>query len=68
MTFIKYLLIFLAGATFFHAIEHIFLPYYVTLPLEMNGLTLTSTLNLWAIIASSAVTLVLLWLASKINR
>lgn len=68
MSFIKNILIFLAGATCMHTLSHIFLPYYIDFPVVMKGFTLTSAINTWAILSSAAVTVVLLWLAAWINR
>lgn len=62
---LKNVLIFLAGAQFFHTLTHIFLPYFVELPLEIKFIDLTSTLNIWAIIINAIITIVLLWWAKK---
>lgn len=67
MLTLKNLLIFLAGAAFFHGISHILLPFYVDLPLQMKNFTLTTFLNIWAIIVSGALTIALLWIASKLK-
>ncbi len=64
---LKNLLIFLAGAAFFHMVSHILVPYYIELPLQINGITLTQSLNNWAIGVSGVLTVVLLWLAKKIK-
>lgn len=62
---LKNVLIFLAGAAFFHTLSHILLPIYLDLPLQIKGMVFTSTMNNWAIAFSGAVTVVLLWFASK---
>lgn len=62
---LKNVLIFLAGAEFFHTLSHILLPFFVKLPIETNVITLTPTLNYWAIIINATITLVLLWWAKK---
>lgn len=67
MITLKNVLIFLAGAEFFHTLSHIILPYLVKLPLETKVTTLTSTLNFWAIIINAIITLVLLWLATMVK-
>jgi hypothetical protein len=67
MLTLKNVLIFLAGAAFFHGISHLLLPFYVELPLQGKGFTLTTMINLWTIIVSGSLTIALLWLASKLK-
>jgi len=62
---LKNVLIFFAGAEFFHTLSHILLPFFVQLPLETRVIHLTPTFNMWAIIINAIITLVLLWLAKK---
>lgn len=62
------LIIFLAGAEFFHTLSHIILAYSVNFPLEMKFITVTSTLNLWAIIINLIITIILLWLAVRLPK
>jgi hypothetical protein len=64
---LKNILIFLAGAEFFHTLSHILLPFFVELPLETKAILLTSTLNIWAIIINAIITLALLWWAIKVK-
>lgn len=64
---LKNVLIFFAGAEFFHTLSHILLPFFVKLPLETKVILLTSTLNIWAIIINAIITLVLLGLAKKVK-
>lgn len=64
---LKNVLIFLAGAEFFHTLSHILLPFFVELPLETKVIYLTSTLNVWAIIINAIITLVLLLWANKVK-
>lgn len=64
---LKYWLIFLAGAAFFHTISHLILPYYIELPFHLKDFTLTKQLNDWAIWGSAALTIILLWLAGKVR-
>lgn len=59
------LFVFLAGAAFFHTISHLLVPYFFTLPLEVGGMTITSTFNNWVIALSALVTVLLLWGAKK---
>lgn len=60
-------IIFLAGAEFFHTLSHIILPYFITLPLNMGIMTLTSTMNISIIIINAIVTIALLWWASRLR-
>jgi hypothetical protein len=62
------IVIFLAGAQFFHTLSHIVLPYYVDLPLKMKSFEFTSTMNFWVIIINAIITLLLLWLASRLRK
>lgn len=60
--------VFLAGAEFFHAISHIILPYFIALPIHTNIIEVTSTVNYVAIFINAIITLLLLWWASKLPR
>lgn len=62
------LIVFLAGAEFFHTISHIFLQYYVKLPIDTKVIVMTPTLNTWAIIINAIITVLLLWWASRLPR
>lgn len=64
---LKNVLIFFAGAEFFHTLSHILLPLFVELPLKTKVIHLTSTLNIWAIIINAIITLGLLWWATKVK-
>lgn len=64
---LKNLLIFLAGGETFHAISHFMLPYFVKLPLEINGITFTQSMNEWAIIVNGLIAVALLFLASRVK-
>lgn len=59
--------IFVAGAEFFHTLTHIILPHIVKLPIDMHYVVLTSKANYWAIGINAAITIVLLIWASKIK-
>lgn len=61
-------LIFLAGAEFFHTLSHIILPYFVSLPLQLSFMELTPNLNLIIIIINAIITILLLWWASRLSR
>lgn len=67
MLSLKYFLIFLAGAAFFHTLSHFVLPYYIDLPFQLKNFTLTKQWNDWAIWGSAALTVFLLWWASKVK-
>lgn len=64
---LKNVLIFFAGAEFFHTLFHILLPFFVELPLETKLVYLTPALNMWGIIINAVITLVLLWGANKVK-
>lgn len=59
--------IFFAGAVFFHTLSHIMLPYFVRLPMDMGFMMFTPTLNIWAIVTSAILTIILLWWASRLK-
>lgn len=59
--------IFAAGAEFFHTLSHIILPYLVTLPVNMKFITLTPSLNMFAIIINAIITIALLWWARRLK-
>lgn len=59
--------IFFAGAEFFHTISHIILPYFITLPIDMKFIVFTSTINIWAVVINAIITIALLWWASRLN-
>lgn len=63
---LKNWLIFLAGAEFFHTLSHVMVPFVIQLPLVMDGVTLTSSINNWAIALNALVTVGLLWLAGRV--
>lgn len=60
--------IFLAGAEFFHTLTHAILPFFVKLPLTISYITFTSSMNTWVIIINAVVTIALLWWASRLHR
>lgn len=59
--------IFVAGAEFFHALSHVILPYFVSLPIDMKFMILTPTINVWAIVINTVITVALLWWASRLR-
>lgn len=60
--------IFIAGAAFFHTLSHIILPLYFKLPLDLGFMVLTPTLNIWIIIISLIITILLLWWAYRLSN
>lgn len=61
------LIIFLAGAQFFHTISHIMLAFCIKLPLDFKFGVLTKKLNLFAIIVNALTTILLLWWGYKLG-
>lgn len=59
--------LFFAGAEFFHTLSHIVLPYFISLPLNMGFMMFTPTLNIWAIVINAILTIILLWWASRLK-
>lgn len=60
--------IFFAGAEFFHTLSHIILPYFINLPVDMKFMLLTPTINTLAIIINAVITVALLWWAHRLKR
>ncbi len=61
------IVIFVAGAEFFHTLSHIALPYIVPMPLHVFNMVLTYDTNMWIIGINTIITIALLWWASKIE-
>lgn len=59
--------IFLAGAEFFHTLSHIILPYFISMPLNIGIMVLTTRFNFWIIVINAFITLGLLWWADKLK-
>lgn len=67
----KSIVIFLAGAEFFHTIGHIVTPYFVKLPLyiqHMGHMQWTVSMNAWAIGINAVITIGLLWWACRLKK
>lgn len=64
---LRNVVIFLAGAEFFHTLTHIFLALYVKLPLDFTFMSLTTRANIFAIVVNGIITLLLLWWAYKLG-
>jgi hypothetical protein len=60
--------VFVAGAEFFHMLSHIFIFYYVTLPMNTDVVLVTPELNTWGIAINAAVTVLLLWWSTKLSK
>lgn len=65
---LRNILIFLAGAQFFHTLDHIFLAYINSFPLNLKIIVITSTFNTAAIVINSVTTVALLWWASRLSK
>lgn len=61
------LIVFLAGAEFFHTLSHIILPFFITLPMDLKFIVLTNNMNMFAIIINAIITLLLLWWSYKLK-
>lgn len=61
-------IVFIAGAEFFHTLSHIILPYFIPLPIHTTIIEVTTTVNYTAIIINGIITLLLLWWAAKLPR
>ena len=64
----KNVLIFFAGAEFFHTLSHLILFRFTNLPVKVDGTIFTHALNAWAILINGAITVGLLYWASKTKR
>lgn len=54
------LIIFLAGAEFFHTLSHIILAYIVKYPWKTKLMTVTFRMNIWAIVINAVATIALI--------
>ncbi|KTC66654.1 hypothetical protein Lade_1312 [Legionella adelaidensis] len=68
MCTLRDVVIFFAGAEFFHTLSHIILPYFVSMPLDIGVMVLTPSLNLWIIGINALITVALLGWAYKLKR
>lgn len=60
--------IFLAGAEFFHTLSHLLLPYFISLPLDIKFIVLTTTMNIWVVAINALITIALLWWAKRLSK
>lgn len=61
------IVIFFAGAEFFHTLSHIILQYSVSFPWQTKYMMMTAALNNWAITINAIATVALLVWASKMK-
>lgn len=59
--------VFFAGFQVFHTLSHIIIAFGVNLPLATKYMTLTSTMNSWAIVINGLIAAVLIWLAKRLH-
>jgi len=62
------IVVFLAGAEAFHTLSHVVLSFSRVLPIEICSITLTSQLNLFAIVINGLATAGLVWWACKLKK
>lgn len=60
--------IFFAGAEFFHTISHLILPYFISLPIDMKFMVLTSAINIKVVFINAIITIALLWWAYRLTK
>lgn len=60
--------IFLAGAEFFHTLVHILLPYTMQFPIVTHFSTVSLGMNRWAIVVNGLITILLLWWAKRLSK
>lgn len=68
MSSLRDIVIFIAGAEFFHTISHIILPFFITLPINIGFMQLTPAFNYWAIAINAIITVILLWWAYLLKK
>lgn len=68
MCTLRDVVIFFAGAEFFHTLNHLLLPYMMQLPVDLNFMQLTETLNWWSVGINGVITVLLLWWATKLKK
>lgn len=61
------IVLFLAGAEFFHTIAHYMLPFIVTFPLNIHVIELTENMNMGATFVNGVITILLLYWAYKLK-
>lgn len=61
------IVVFLAGAEFFHTLSHLVLQFSVNFPWQTKYMLVTGALNNWAITINAVITVVLLICAAKMK-
>jgi hypothetical protein len=61
-------IVFLAGGEFFHTLSHIFIKYYITLPMPTKLMEITNSLNNAAIIINAIITIALVFWAMRLSK
>ncbi|STY29170.1 Uncharacterised protein [Legionella wadsworthii] len=67
MCTLRDVIIFFAGAEFFHTVSHIILPFFISMPINLGFMILTPHFNLWIIGINALITLLLLWWACRLK-
>lgn len=62
------IVIFVAGAEFFHMLSHIVLTSLISFPWQTRVMIITKSLNSWAILLNGAITIALLVYAAKLKK
>lgn len=60
--------VFLAGAEFFHTLSHFIVANIVVLPWHTKYMVVTENLNNQAIVINGVITVALLWWASRLKK
>lgn len=68
MCTLRDIVLFFAGAEFFHTLSHVILPYFVSMPVDMGFMILTPLMNVWFIGINALITLILLWWANRLKN
>jgi hypothetical protein len=61
------IVIFLAGAEFFHTIFRIVMPHVINFPIVLPFVVVTETMNNYAIGVNAVITILLLWYARRLK-
>lgn len=61
-------IIFFAGVECWHTFTHIFLAFFVSLPLETKLIVMTPTTNMLGIIINGLIMIMLIWWATRLSK
>lgn len=61
------IIIFIAGAEFFHTLSHIMIVFMIPLPLDLGFMILSSGINYGAIVINAIITIGLIYWAKKLT-